>query len=105
MNKKINETVDYIKLIKALMQVTKSVSEILETPVHFAILFGEDSFEEIMFDIEYLNLDHEFSCTVSVTDTYDLITKYGTKRTVQALVKTLMEDSMEEFFKYLNRNY
>ena len=97
----ISETVDYTKLIKALDKVIKKVSDYLETPVNFAILFGEGSWDEVIITIEYIGLDHDFNTSVSTTDLYEVLTEYGEEKFVDGMVKTVMEDSMIEFFKYL----
>ena len=101
----ISETVDYTKLIKALDKVIKKVSHYLDTPVNFAILFGEDSWDEVLITIEYIGLDHDFNTSVSTTDLYEVFTEYGEEKFIDGMVKTIMDDSMKDFLYYLSRTH
>ena len=103
MKRTINENINYVALIKALNKTCKKVSQLLDTPVNFAILFGAGAWEEILITIEYIGLDHDFNTSVSTTDLYEVLTEYGEEKFVDGMVKTVMEDSMIEFFKYLTK--
>ena len=105
MKRTINEKINYITLIKVLNKTCKKVSHLLDTPVNFAILFGEGAWEEVIISIEYIGLDHTFNTSADAKDLYEVITEYGEEKFIDGMVKTIMDDSMKEFFKYLNRKY
>ena len=105
MKRTINDKINYVTLIKVLNKVCKKISHLLDTPVNFAILFGEGAWDEILITIEYTGLDHDFNTSVPTKDLYEVFTEYGEEKFIDGMVKTIMDDSMKEFFNYFNRKY
>ena len=105
MKRTINEKINYISLIKVLNKVCKKISHLLDTPVNFAILFGEGAWEEILITIEYTGLDHDFNTSVDAKDLYEVFTEYGEEKFVDGMVKTIMDDSMKDFLYYISHTH
>ena len=104
MNKKINPTVNYTQLIILLNQVTKKVSKYMDSPVNFAILFGDGAYDEVMFCIEYKGTDFEYTVNAPVSDLIEVLNEFGVEKFLNCLSNTLINESMKEFFNFSINN-